>query len=110
LPKKNPSALSDRLKAIKDRPPPDYEAARGSKRSERAATFKQATLTLEHGERLAVVIKNLSRTGARVEFFQNRDLEVGDYVRLSEQSTALKRGARVIWKRPGLVGLKFTAE
>jgi hypothetical protein len=62
---------------------------------------------LEHGERLPVVIKNLSKTGARVEFFQNRLLDVHDFVRLSEQSTALNRNARVIWKRPGLLGLRF---
>lgn len=100
------SALADRLRAIADRPSPASGAA-GPTRSHRTATFKQATLTLEHGERLPVVIKNLSMTGARVEFFQNRDLEVHDYVRLAEQSTALNRGARVIWKRPGLLGLRF---
>jgi hypothetical protein len=102
----NGSALVDRVKAIADRPTLARESA-GSTRSQRTPTFKQATLMLEHGERLPVVIKNLSKTGARVEFFQNRVLEVNDFVRRSEQSTVLNRNARVIWKRPGLLGLTF---
>jgi hypothetical protein len=102
----NGPTLADRLRAIADRPSLARESA-GPTRSQRTPTFKQATLVLEHGERLPVVIKNLSKTGARVEFFQNRLLEVNDFVRLSEQSTALNRNARVIWKRPGLLGLTF---
>jgi hypothetical protein len=52
------------------------------------------------------VIKNLSETGARIEFFQKRQI-TGD-VRLVEQSTDLNRKARIVWQSDELIGLTFT--
>jgi hypothetical protein len=109
---KSEARLTDRLKAIAERtpPPPQNYETTTSGRSQRTPTFKQAVLRLPHGELLPVVIKNLSKTGARVEFFQNRELAVDDRVRLSAQTAAIDRGARVIWQKQGLVGLKFTGD
>jgi PilZ domain len=102
--------LKDRLKAISDRTTPTSEnieeAAPTGQRSPRAPTFKQAVLVFPHGERLPVVIKNLSETGARIEFFQK--LQIAGDVRLVEQSTDLNRKARIVWQLDELIGLTFT--
>jgi len=101
--------LNDRLKAIKERaaPPPEPTEFQPppSRKRERAQTFKQGVLILPLGEKLPVVIKNVSETGARVEFFQSRELT--GHARLMEQSMGLDRHARIVWQKDGLVGLKF---
>lgn len=100
--------LNDRLKAISTRAaaPPEIEVATPpSRRRERKSTFRQGVLILALGERLPVVIKNLSDSGARVEFFQNTKL--AGHARLMEQSLGLDRHARIVWQRQGQVGLKF---
>jgi hypothetical protein len=100
--------LNDRLKAIAEgskfnAAPSDAELT--PQRSQRVATFKQATLILAHGEKLPVVVKNLSKTGARVEFFKNCEL-TGE-ARLMEQSMGLDRRIRIVWQKGGQAGLKF---
>jgi len=76
-------------------------------RAERKPTFKAATLTFITGDRIEVIVKNLSATGARVEFMRN--VLLPDRVLLSEQTTRLKVWAYVIWQEPGAAGLEFVA-
>jgi len=76
-------------------------------RAERKPTFKAATLTFITGDRIEVIVKNLSVTGARVEFMRN--VLLPDRVLLSEQTTRLKVWAYVIWQEPGAAGLEFVA-
>jgi len=102
------SPLSQRLKSIAERKPLEADAyesvSQSSLRSSRAPTYKPAEIVIG-AERLAVVIKNVSSTGAKVEFFQNRDLS--GRVRLVEASTGLSEEAEIAWQKGGVIGLKF---
>ena len=64
-----------------------------------------ATLAFITGERVDVVVKNVSDTGARVEFM--RDIQLPDRVLLSEPTLRLKTWAYVIWQTRGAAGLQF---
>lgn len=102
-----PDALGARLKAISESKAPDaYEDGPSRERSRRNAVFKPATVQLGFGEQVPVVIKNISATGARVEFFANRPLR--ERLLLSESSLALSQWADVVWEEDGAVGLRFT--
>lgn len=81
--------------------------ATGEKRAVRKPTFKSATLTLLGGERLDVVVKNISDTGARIEFL--RDIHLSDRVMLSEPTLRIRTWAYVIWQTRGAAGLQFVA-
>ena len=74
-------------------------------REPREAHFRDGTLTLDDGERLRVVIKDLSASGARVEFVVHRQLPA--VVTLSEPTRKLRRQAHVVWQRDGVAGLWF---
>jgi DNA-directed RNA polymerase subunit E'/Rpb7 len=103
-----PDPLAERLRKIADVQAEDVtysSVAPGEKRSERKPTFKAATLAFITGERVAVVVKNVSDTGARVEFM--RDVELPDRVLLSEPTLQLKTWAYVIWQTRGAAGLQF---
>jgi hypothetical protein len=101
-----PDAMGSRLKAIAETKAPDaYEDGPSRVRSERDAVFKPATVLLLHGERVPVVIKDISETGARVQFFASRPLR--ERLLLSESSLALNRWADVVWEEDGAVGLRF---
>ena len=83
-----------------------YTSARdGEKRAERKQTFKSATVTTLGGERVDVVVKNVSATGARVEFL--RDIQLTDRVMLSEPTVRIKTWAYVVWQTRGAAGLQF---
>jgi len=100
--------LAERLRKIADVQPDEvtYSSVHpGEKRSERKPTFKAATLTFITGERVDVVVKNVSDTGARVEFM--RDMALPDRVLLSEPTLRLKTWAYVIWQTRGAAGLQF---
>lgn len=60
------------------------------------------------GERLSVAIKNLSGSGARVEYFIRRELP--PVVVLIEPSLRIRRRAKVVWQRDGVAGLAFETE
>lgn len=81
--------------------------ATGEKRAEREPTFKSATLTMLSGERVDVIVKNISETGARIEFV--RDVSLTDRVLLSEPTMRIKIWAYVIWQTRGAAGLQFVA-
>lgn len=75
----------------------------------RALTVKPCTgkarLCLADGEKLSVAIKNLSESGARVEYFIRRELP--ELVVLIEPTLRIRHRARVVWQRDGAAGLAF---
>lgn len=74
-------------------------------RAPRQPVFRHGALVFEDGRRLSVVIKNLSTTGARIEFFVRTSLP--DTMVLTEPTLPLKCRARVVWQREGVAGLRF---
>lgn len=76
-----------------------------NKRAERTATFKQGTITTRGGERVPVVVKNISSTGVRIEYF--RDVQLGDHVLITEPTLQIRTWAEVMWQGRGAAGLKF---
>ncbi len=62
-------------------------------------------MTLDGGSKLKVIIKNLSATGARVEYSVRTVLP--DDVLLTEPTLQIKRRARVVWRGEGVAGLRF---
>lgn len=103
-----PDPLADRLRKIAAAPVEEhvYSSVKPDMgRAKREATFKQGTLTTRGGERIPVVVKNVSTTGARVEFF--RDVELGDHVLITESTLRLNTWAEVMWQARGAAGLKF---
>lgn len=101
--------LSDRIKTIASRDPIKADAyvsvSKPQKRQTRNPAYKPAVLMLRGGEKLAVVIKNLSEAGAKVEFYKK--VELPDRVRLVEQSIGLDVMADVVWRHDGMLGLTF---
>lgn len=105
-----PDPLGDRMRKIAGSAAPGEEVTYSSvqqtnKRAERQSTFKQGTLTTRGGERIPVVLKNISSTGVRVEFF--RDVQLGDHVLLSEPTLQIRTWTEVMWQSRGAAGLKF---
>jgi hypothetical protein len=82
-----------------------YSSMQQNKRAERTATFKQGTITTRGGERIPVVVKNISSTGVRIEFF--RDVQLGDHVLITEPTLQIRTWAEVMWQSRGAAGLKF---
>lgn len=74
-------------------------------RPSRDAVFKNGSLTLPDGARIAVVIKDLSAAGARVEFFARTTLP--QMMVLSEPMLKLKVRVRVVWQDGGAAGLEI---
>ena len=105
--------LSARVRALSAPPAPAQTAApsapyshkREAPRNPRDPVFRSATLLLNEKERFAVVIKNLSATGARVEYFTK--VELPPIVVLVESTLRLRQRARVVWQRDGVAGLEF---
>lgn len=114
------SALADRMRRVTThRPPPgadDWEllpspTPHNSKlypRSERAPAYRQGVIVIEDGQRVQVVIKNLSATGARIEYFLKRELP--REVTLIEVTMRIRRRARVVWQGDGVAGLEYVAD
>jgi hypothetical protein len=105
---KQPAAIpATRVQAIAEMSAPtDYgDAVTSEGRAARTTVFKQAMLMLPHGEKLPVVIKNMSATGVRVEYFANRPL--GDRVLITEPSVPLRFWADVVWETDGAGGLRL---
>jgi hypothetical protein len=108
---KNEDPLANRMRKISGAPvgvPEEItysSVQQTNKRAERTATFKQGTITTRGGERIPVVVKNVSSTGARIEFF--RDVQLGDHVLLSEPTLQIRTWAEVVWQGRGAAGLNF---
>jgi hypothetical protein len=107
----NTDPLGDRMRKISGSPQLQPEERtyttvhQDNKRSSRQPTFKQATITTRGGERIPVVVKNVSDTGARVEYM--REVTLGDHVLISEPTLRIKTWAEVMWETRGAAGLKF---
>lgn len=102
-----PTQLADRMRRAVERPvslTPSKPQMR-LPRADRQAVYRQGMLVFADGERLAVAIKNLSKSGARVEFFIRRELP--ELVVLIEPTLRIKHRARVVWQRDGAAGLAF---
>ncbi len=101
--------LTERIRRAVDRPtaapPSAYSFARQIERALRQAVFRQGALILADGEKLSVALKDISVTGARVEFFTRRELP--EFVVLVEPTLRIKSRARVVWQRDGVAGLAF---
>jgi hypothetical protein len=95
-------ALTDRVRQIAKSPTAPVKG----KRNPRQAVFRNGVLTFDDGERMSVVVKDLSDSGARVEFFVNRPLP--ELMTLSEPTPKLRRRVRVVWPRGGAAGLAFS--
>ncbi len=99
--------LADRVKQV-TADAPDAQAARPQRPADRAprqAVFRNATVMLDSGQRLAVALKDVSAAGARIEFFQRNTLPAS--FMLSEPTLKLRRRVRVVWQREGIAGLMF---
>lgn len=108
--KKAEDPLAARLRQIAAKPAlqdSEYEPVRAKdeKRLPRRMTFKQATMILAGGEKVDVVVKNVSDTGVRVEFF--RRIILSDKVIISEPTLRIRKWARVMWQTEGAAGLHF---
>jgi len=99
----------DRIKAIATRAASAGYATVGQclQRPARVPVYKHGVASLAYGEQLPVVIKNLSPTGCRIEYFQNRILE--GRILLTESSIPLRVWGHVIWQGDCASGLEFDA-
>ena len=102
------SVLASRLRNIAERAPAgavEKAAARSKQRAPRQALFRNATITLDSGEKMTVAVKDVSAGGARVEFFRHVPLPAT--FMLSEPMMKLKCRVRVVWQREGVAGVEF---
>lgn len=108
---KGGNPLADRMKAISAKPALDDAAysdvfqSNKVERTDRKPTFKQGTAVLAHGERVPIVVKNVSPTGAKLEFF--KQVVLTDRVLLIEPTLQIKRYAEVVWQTDGAAGVRF---
>jgi hypothetical protein len=104
-----PIDLNARIRGAVSRPAPSATPApppsRRKERAERDKVFRQATLVFSDGHRFTVVVKDVSATGARVEFFQHVTLP--PEVQFLEATMRLRKRARVVWQQDGRAGLEF---
>jgi hypothetical protein len=103
------ATLSQRMRRIAETP--TYAPARPAeqkfgKRALRADAWRPGTISFQTGERLDVVVRNISDKGARIEFVRSTYLP--DRVKLTAQGTS--RWAYVTWQTWGVAGLKFVGE
>ena len=102
------NVLASRLRNIAERAPAravEKVAPCSKDRAPRQAVFRNATITLDSGERIAVAVKDVSAAGARVEFV--RHVPLPQSFILSEPIMKLKRRVRVVWQREGVAGVEF---
>jgi hypothetical protein len=106
--KPNSGALAKRVRQISETQaavpagPADPVA---NKREPRAPSFKPGKLTFITGERMDVVVTNISPRGARVEFVRNT--RIPDCVMLTEPMSGSRKWAYVSWQTWGMAGLEF---
>lgn len=84
------------------------KSTRQKERAPRQPLFRTATLVTSGGGKQNVAVKDLSATGARIEFHTRGDLP--DIVILIEPTLKLSKRARVVWQEPGVAGLEFIEE
>lgn len=74
-------------------------------RALRQPMYRQGALLFESGQRMTVAIKDLSDTGARIEFLVRQALP--PEVTLVEPTLRLRKRARVAWQTENIAGLEF---
>ena len=103
--------LASRLLRIASKPAPEEKQYRSEGasgiRAPRVSTFKPAAITLSGGQRMDVVVKNVSATGARIEFVPRITLPA--QVLVAEPTLRIRTWALVVWQGGGAAGLKFVA-
>lgn len=108
----NADRLSERMRKAVERdfaPPPTHLSwPRQIERAVRQAVFRQGALIMANGEKVRVAVKDISTTGARVEFFTR--CELPELVVLVEPTLRIKCRSRVVWQRDGVAGLAFLLE
>jgi hypothetical protein len=100
--------LTARVNRIAQTPtytPPRHVDTKFGKRDQREMSWKPGTLIFQSGERMDVVVKNISETGARIEYVRGTYLP--ERVRLIEPIQDLNRWAYVTWQTWGVAGLRF---
>jgi len=109
-PEVQPAVSADRVSAIAAKvAPKEYSKAGGrGRRATRETVYKQGRVTTLHGEKVPVVIKSLSETGCRVEYFRNAPLQ--GRVHVSEPSVPLSFWADVVWQGEGCSGLRVVPD
>jgi hypothetical protein len=109
-PEAAPVVSAARVNAIAARIAPiDYcDDGDRTHRSPRSSTSKRAVARTADGEEVAVVIRNISSTGLRVEYSGSRAL--GDRVLIVEPSLPLRAWAQVVWQGEGAGGLQIVEE
>jgi hypothetical protein len=99
-------ALAKRVRQISEATRPASLAnPAAAQREVRAPSFKPGKLTFIGGERMDVMVTNLSSRGARIEYV--RGTRIPDCVELTEPLTGLKKWAYVSWQTYGMAGLEF---
>lgn len=102
------SAFADRVRRISEAAPvvPKELANTGvNKREVRKPSFRPGTLTFMHGEKLSVMVTNISATGARVQFVRGAHLP--ERVLVSEPLTGLHKWGYVVWQAANVAGVEF---
>ncbi|UPT64470.1 MAG: hypothetical protein M0D54_08150 [Hyphomonadaceae bacterium JAD_PAG50586_4] len=102
--------LTDRVRQIAERTAPDQitkevRVVRRKERAARQAVFRNGAILFGSGDRLTVAVKDVSASGARIEFFQRSALPE-EFV-LSEPTLKLRCRVRVVWQREGVAGVMF---
>jgi hypothetical protein len=99
--------LAKRVRVISEAPPSALaqQAASAAKRAPRALAYRPGTLTFVGGERVDVVVTNLSTTGARIQF--KRGTPLPERVCLTQGRTGSQQWAYVTWQTWGVAGLQF---
>jgi hypothetical protein len=103
------ATLSQRMQRIAATPafaPERVAVQKFGKRANRVDAWRPGTISFQTGERMDVVVKNISETGARIEFVRSTYLP--DRVKLTAQGTS--RWAYVTWQTWGVAGLQFVRE
>jgi len=77
-------------------------------RAGRKPIFRMATIITSGGAQQTVALKDVSKTGARIECYNRSPLP--DLVVIVEPSLDLHKRARVVWQIEGRVGLAFLEE
>lgn len=81
------------------------KTVRSKERAPREPMFRTGTLVTSGGARQNVAIKNVSATGALIEFHTRNELPL--YVVLIEPMLRLHKKAKVVWQIEGAAGLQF---
>lgn len=101
-------SLAQRVQRIAIAPtfaPPRPTDAKFGKREVREPSWKPGTIAFLGGERVEVVVKNVSESGARIEYVRGTHLP--ERVRLVEPMQGINRWAYVTWQTWGVAGLRF---